>query len=157
MAVNNAYVIKKEEQSVRIMMIDNKVMFAACDILGICGYRRHTDKKRKMYDDPNYPGTVVKAGYPFRNSRGMRKMPMYFIDEIAARAVIDGADVGADTRKWLLQEVLTYKPFPEEPAVSPPEQKVAEREGTTYDEMNRMIDRVLIELLELKKLASLTK
>lgn len=157
MAADNAYVIKKEEQSVRIMVIDNKVMFAACDILSICGYRRHTDKKRKMFDDPNYPGTVVKAGYPFRNSRGMRKMMMYFLDATAARAAIDESNVGADTRKWLLQDVLTYRPFPVEPEESQCEPKTPEQAALDYGEMNRAIDRMLIELLELKKLASLAK
>lgn len=154
-AVEDTDTIKSEGYSVRVAVDGGKTLFACKDILTLCGYKCTSDIARKMAEDSSYPGTTKLIAYPVVGERGMRRIQMYFSDERAVRTAINYSNISPDARKWLEESVLTYrkKPVPVERTQDEP-LSIGEREGHTefdYDRMNTVVDRILIELMEIKK------
>ena len=154
-AVDHADTIRSEGYSVRVAVDEGKTLFACKDILTLCGYKCTSDIARKMAESSAYPGETKMIGYPVVGERGMRRIQMYFADERAVRAAARYSNISPDARKWLEESVLTYrrKPDPDETTQDEPCCREDQEVHTEfdYDRMNTVVDRILIELMEIKK------
>lgn len=146
--------IKSDGYSVRVAMENGKALFACKDVLSLCGYRCTSEVAKNMAESPRTPGVIKMIAYPVVGERGMRRIQMYFADGDAVKEMIARSNVGGDVKKWLEESVLTYKPVnPPAPIAAP----VTSAEETPtpnafdYDRLNRSIDRILVELMEIKK------
>ena len=154
-AVDHADTIRSEGYSVRVAIDEGKTLFASKDILTLCGYKCTSDIARKMAVRGSHPGETRMIGYPVFGERGMRRIQMYFSDEKAVRAAISYSNISPDARKWLEESVLTYRKKPDPVVVTQDglcgreEQEV--HTEFDYDRMNTVVDRILIELMEIKK------
>ena len=84
---------------------------------------------------------------------------MVFVKPEVAKDMIVMTACNGDIKKWLLNDVLTYRIEQSAETAPEPAQKPETRSEQTdnrsyIDTLNRRIDAILIELLELKKLAA---
>lgn len=152
----NAAVIKSTSYSVRVLLKGTETMFAASDILNACGIKyplRWMSRNRTVY-----PGKIQdeKLPFPMMTEYGRREIMMVFVRPEVAKDMIVMTSCMGDTKKWLLDEVLSYRIAPEKAdgtaaATEPPTKP---QENPYIETLNRRIDAILFELLELKKLAA---
>lgn len=153
----NSAVIRSTSHSVRVLLNGTETMFAASDILTACGIKyplRWMSRNRTVY-----PGKIQeeKLPFPMMTDCGRREIMMVFVRPKVARDMVVMTSCKGDTKKWLLDEVLAYRI---EPAESEKETETSTaaadkaQKKPYLDTLNRRIDAILIELLELKKLAA---
>lgn len=166
---DDAVTIKSEGYSVRAAMENGQVLFACRDVLTLCGYRFPEKAAKRMAENDRFGGTIKMIAYPFYGSRGMRRIKMYFGDADAVREIIASSAVKADVRRWLEDTVHTYWQGVDTAQKKDPAEKVDNTEPETtvdttnatmnattnemngYERLNKSIDRILIELIEIKK------
>lgn len=154
-----AAVIQSKSHSVRVMLNGAETMFSASDILNACGIKyplRWLSRNRAVNPDKF---KEVKLPFPMMTDYGRREIPMVFVKPEVAKDMIVMTACNADIKNWLLNDVLTYRIELSTEIPAEPVQKCAPRakqaEVRPYiDALNRRIDAILIELLELKKLAA---
>lgn len=148
--------IKSHRFEVRALSFDGRTFFCIKDILGACGIRypsRWISRARAAHPD-DIP--MMKLMYPMMTKAGRREFAMWFVDADIGKGVIDLTNCTDDTKKWLLENVFTYRfqdPFtgPGDEA-DPPEYPARE-----LPDLNGRIDSILFELLELKKIIAQAK
>lgn len=149
--------IKSDGYSVRVAVENGQTLFACKDVLSLCGYRCTSELAKKMSENERTPGVIKMIGYPVLGAKGMRRIQMYFADESAVREMVARSNIGADAKKWLEESVLTYKKSPQSADVIQAKVPVTQAEERPepddfdYDRLNRSIDRILVELIEIKK------
>lgn len=154
----NTAVIKSASHMVRVMLNGAETVFAASDILKACGIKyplRWLDRNRKAHPEEL---EAEKLGYPMMTEFGYRQIKMVFVSADVSRRMVGKTPCSPETKKWLLDEVLTYRidtPASEpasEDSTAKIEEVPSENRRPVYDDaLNRRIDNILIELLEIKK------
>lgn len=150
--------IRKEGYRVRVAIHNGKPMFASVDLLKVCGYKCPHERILKIFNTESFPGIKTKLPYQTITAHGCRSAQMCFFDREAAVAAIESSSCKGEARDWLTKEVLTYGCSQNETSVDEPAETLQETSANeivtasiTHDEINRIIDRALIELVELKK------
>ena len=154
----NALEIKSKVHTVRAIRMSQEVLFAASDIVGCCGIKAPTKwVKRAM--EGRHGVFAMKQYYPVRTNAGYRNIQMYFVNAACARRIIELTICPEETRRWLTEEVLSYRFDPKDTvaelakADSPEPEAVEdkpEKEILAQSDISRRIDNILVELLELK-------
>ena len=142
--------IKSQRFEVRALFFDGRTFFCAKDILNACGIRwsvRWVARAREAHGD-DLP--MMKLRYPMMTDAGRREYAMWFVDADSGKRVIDLTNCTDDTKKWLYEDVLTYR-FSDLCTIPDREADLPKNPGMELSDLNRRIDSVLIELLELKK------
>jgi hypothetical protein len=157
----NAFEIKSKSYTVRTLKVGDKTMFAASDILSACGVKAPTKwLDRNAYHRPDM--TLTKLHYPVKTAKGYRRVEMFFVSAAVGKKLIKATSCPDETERWLLEEVLTYKADSNSTALEDEFQKYGEwadslwrnmqkNESAPEDDINQRIDKILIELLEIKK------
>ena len=106
---------------------------------------------------------LVKLPFPVNGKTGgasRRSVPMYFVTERCGRMILDIFGCSKETRAWIEGKVFACKlgkPDEQTPTELPAPTQVVVPEKPTpppkagSDAINRRIDAILLELLELKK------
>lgn len=137
-------VISSPSHSVRVMIQDGEMMFAARDVLAACGIK-YPDKWIRRNEDRF---EVKKLKYPLETGCGMRRIMMLFVGRECGKMIVASTACSAETKRWLQTEVFTYgagKPSQDG------DQKPAKKTAIGMEAIGRMVDNALIELLEIKK------
>lgn len=152
----NSAVIQSTSHRVRVLLNGTETMFAASDILSACGIKyplRWMSRNRTVY-----PGKIQdeKLPFPMMTEYGRREIMMVFVRPEVAKDMIVMTSCKGDTKKWLLDEVLSYRIAPEkaDKSTATTDTPAKMPQKSYIDTLNRRIDSILIELLELKKLAA---
>lgn len=143
----NVAIIKSAGYSIRVMEDNGKVFFAASDLISVCGYGASTKKTLRVVHDARIPGEKKKMGFPMMTGRGYRKVTMVFLDLTAAMEVVKKSPATTDARKWIEESVFTYRVQEEPTKVT----QTIDEEPVRMEDINKCIDRMLIEILEIKK------
>lgn len=148
--------IKSEGYSVRVAVDDGEVMFACKDVLGLCGYKAPGKVAVRALEDKEFPGTIKMIEYPYISAKGRRVMRAYFANKEATREMLHRSSATDEKREWLEEAVLTYnkpvdQPEPTAAEDAAPMQAPRTISGCDLDSLNRSIDRILVELVEIKK------
>lgn len=137
-------IISSPSHSVRAMLGGGEMMFSARDILTACGIK-YPDKWMKRNED-RY--SIEKMEYPLMTGCGTRRIRMLFVRRDCASRMIASTACPPETRQWLLQDVLVYTiggaAHDDEPAAKKPN-------VGRMEELGKLVDKALIELLEIKK------
>jgi len=153
----NTAVIESKSHSIRAILKDGETLFAARDILQACGIKYPGRwMNRVRHEFPNkYP--EEKLTYPFMTDGGLRGIKMIFVSENTAMKILEATPCTQEMKKWLIKDVLTYKIDTDahcRPGTAHEGLVIEEKEqcaNHSAEELNRMIDRILIVLLEMKK------
>lgn len=155
----NALEIKSKVHTVRATWRHQEVLFAASDIVSCCGIKAPTKWVKRAIDGGN--GVyAMKLYYPVKTSAGYRNTQMYFVNAASARRMIELTICPEETRRWLTEEVLSYRFDPKDTVAELAKAGSSEPEAVEGDKPNeiqaqpdigRRIDNILMELLELKK------
>ena len=149
--IGRVAVVEQEGSAVRVLLNEGETMYAARDLLAACGCAYPTkwcQREAKSESD-------VKTGGASR-----RSVPMYFVTERCGRMILDIFGCSKETRAWIEGKVFACKlgkPDEQTPTELPAPTQVAVPEKPTpppkagSDAINRRIDAILLELLELKK------
>lgn len=153
---DKAAVIESQSHSVRVLLKGSETMFAASDILSACGIKyplRWMSRNRAVNPEKF---KEEKLPFPMMTGYGRREILMVFVRPEVAKDMIVMTACNGDIKRWLLDEVLTYRiePSDEKPAAPEPVKAEPTQQRSYTDALNRRIDTILIELLELKKLAA---
>ena len=158
----NAVVFKSKTHSVRVKKHGEKMMFCASDIVSACGIkapRKWMNRITKRRPDI----TGITLSYPVMSTTGIRHFNMFFVTVTVARKIIDLLACPDETKNWLMNEVLSYRieGDKEDGEITSEDMIVGEVEVIdtsapsaiviTETELGRMIDRVLLDLLEIKR------
>lgn len=157
----NTATLISDAYQVRTITEDGVVMFSSTDILKCCGMKapgKWMERYRQTHPDEDLEHRIFT---PIRTTKGIRRVKMSFINAETARKLIEHTLCEEKVRKWLLTEVLPYgasEPQEAVPDAQDPEADAGDEEkvdpvGLSLKEINRKIDKVLIELVELKKMA----
>lgn len=142
--VEKTAIISSPSHSVRAMLGDGEMMFSARDILAACGIK-YPDKWMKRNEE-RY--SIEKMEYPLMTGCGIRRIRMLFVRRDCASRMIAATACPSETRRWLLKEVLVYTigeaVHDDEPATKKPS-------TGRMEELGKLVDKALIELLEVKK------
>lgn len=137
-------IISSPSHSVRAMLYKGETVFAARDILTACGMRypeKWAGRNAERYK-------IEKLSCPIMTRGGHRSVQMFFADSKSARKMIAATTCPEETRKWLQTEVLTFRigdvAQDDEPGDPNPN-------SSRMDDIGKLVDRVLIELLEIKR------
>jgi len=155
----NAVEIKSTAHKVRVKKQDDNVMFAACDIVAACGIKAPSKwVKRAIKSRPDIEGTVLE--YPLMTSAGLRRIKMVFVNAKVALRMVESLACPDETKKWIVDEVLTFREDANGSS-QPSDDEQVQLEETVTDELdlettaeidlNKMIDSILFDLIELKK------
>lgn len=159
----NTAIIKSSSHTVRVMLGEAETVFSASDILNACGIKypiRWFDRNRKAHPEEL---VAEKLGYPMMTEYGYRRIKMIFVSAEVAKKIIRKTACSPETKRWLMEEVITYRlnavAVGVVQAATVAEGDVgevqSERKPPEYDDsINRRIDSILIELLELKKIVA---
>lgn len=153
---DKAAVIQSTTHSVRVLLNGSETMFAASDILSACGIKyplRWMSRNRAVNPDKF---KEIKLPFPMMTEYGRREILMVFVRPEVAKDMVVMTACNGDIKKWLLDEVLTYRieRSEAEPQVIAEPRNEQTPQRSYIDVLNRRIDAILIELLELKKLAA---
>ncbi len=153
-------VLQSPISSVRVVYHQRKTWFSIHDILQICGYNSTQWVHRKR-------GNIRVVKLPFRmmTRKGMRDTIMNFVDRNDALEALSVLACPPEKKKWLEENVFVFR-FEAEDDDSPETEKlpvsnaIKAAAGTAEDiprtrlsseELNRKIDAILLQLLEMKK------
>lgn len=160
----NAFEIKSKSHTVRTLKAGDKTMFSASDILAACGVKAPTKwLERNANHRPDM--ILTKLDYPVKTAKGYRKIGMLFCTAAVGRKLIKATSCPDETERWLMDEVLTYKAEARSHERLPEFEKYDEWVETLWRNMkksevppehdiNQRIDRILLELLEIKRCVS---
>lgn len=161
----NANVIKSEGWSVRVVELDDGRWYSVTDIFRLCGYKA---PEKILYRDKKSGkdlGNVQKILYPVFTKRGIRKFHMSFCDRDCLENIVKMYPCSDECRQWLMNEVVVQDDIPstndDSDATGLVEAVVKEKDhaanktdavgGLSVEALNMAVDRMLIEILELKK------
>lgn len=167
----NAIEIRSKAHRVRTLREGGKTVFSVCDILSACGVKAPTKWiERNMNGRPDM--VITKFDYPTKTAKGYRKTTMFFCTAAVGKKIIQMTACLDETERWLTEEVFTYKAGvrsterpPEfekyeewakslwrnlEVADAAPSAEALKKEAAEED-INRRIDKILLELLEIKR------
>lgn len=149
---NNALQISSKAHTIRIFVRGDKTLFAATDILKACGIKAPTKwMDRNTRDRPDI--VTTKFEYPMKTAKGYRRIEMIFVTGGVGKRLVKYTSCPDGTKKWLLEEVLTYRAT-KAGRVSQEDEPVAEKKevpAQKEEDINRRIDSILLELLEIKR------
>lgn len=157
--IGRVAVVEQEGSSVRVLLNDGETMYAARDILAACGCAYPT-KWCQREAQSGSDIKLVKLPFPVNGKTGgasRRSVPMYFVTERCGRMILDVFGCGKEVRAWIEGKVFACKlGQPEQGTRSVPTGKTEQAsemkaERQSNDALNRRIDAILFELLELKK------
>lgn len=158
--IGRVAVVEQEGNSVRVLLNEGETLYAARDILAACGCAYpHKWCQREAQSDSEVE--LLKLPFPVNGKTGgasRRSVPMYFVSEKCGRMILDIFGCQKETRAWFDNKVFACKlgvadkqPEQAERGTKPeliPERPPAMKEN---DALNRRIDAILFELIELKK------
>lgn len=152
----NTAIITSAANSVRVALHEGMTMFSGRDILLACGIT-YPDKwiNRIMASEPE-KNRVEKLMYP---CKGRRQASMYFVDAATGERFMNMTQCGPETKQWLVKDVFGYRIETEtsnEPQqlIIPEIQKAVPTAKMSKDAINSFLDRLLIEVVEMKKLVN---
>lgn len=159
--IGRVAVVEQEGNTVRVLLNKGETMYAARDLLAACGCAYPTKWcQREVKSDSDVE--LVKLPFPVNGKTGgasRRSVPMYFVTERCGRMILDIFGCSKETRAWIEGKVFACKlgkpgeqptpPVPTPAAAVPEKPTPAPKAGS--DAINRRIDAILLELLELKK------
>lgn len=164
----NAAEVKSPHHSVRVLWNGDKMLFAAHDIAAACGIKAPTKwVVRTSATRPDINGESMT--YPMMTAKGMRRIKMFFVTAAVAKRILNLLACPDETRRWIIEEVLTCKIDIQEPVEAQPEEETqpetekgierpeAGAGQVLCDELGQRIDRILLELLEIKRCVSAGK
>ena len=159
---DNSAIITSSAHKVRAVLDGEETVFSATDILAACGAKSAGKVARNcVLRGENVP--MRKLAYPMMTRMGRREFRMNFVTAKTARELMKKASCSPEVKKWLLTEVLTFRFTPEESGADPaaaddahaykPEPVSIEPDVNAKNpsEMERRVDDIIFELLELKK------
>ena len=160
--IGRVAVVEQEGNAVRILLNEGETMYAARDLLAACGCTYPTkwcQREAKIDSDVK----LVKLPFPVNGKTGgasRRSVPMYFVTERCGRMILDIFGCSKETRAWIEGKVFACKlgkPIEQMPMEPPAPMQVfapekpASAPKAGSEAINRRIDAILLELLELKK------
>ena len=145
--------IRKEGYCVRVLVDNGTLMICSVDFLKVAGYKCPHERIGRIFRSSEHPGVKKKLAYPVFTRKGKKLTQMCFFDKKAAEAALEIAPCSEDARRWLEKEVLSYQYTSDEGPIeiSADISQEPVNDSVKYEEINRIIDRALIELVELKK------
>lgn len=169
----NAVEIKSRVYTVRAMKYGDKTLFGANDILSACGIKapgKWMERNAKHRPDV----TTIRLPYPVRAGNSYRRIEMIFVTAAVGKRLVKITACPTETKKWLMEEVFTYKPDGDgyEDLLDMENAKRDERgEGAGRrkepgmrpipgyldigpEELSKRIDSILVELLEIRRCVS---
>ena len=151
--ISDTKMFRKNEVSIRAAQTDDGTMFSVRDILTVCGIQA-PDKwmTRNRNDETNFIRTE-KLAYPILcNAGGYRKVKMLFVNKENGLKLLGRVWCGEETKKWLMDAVFrqTSEPEVENPEAIP---EPLPKQLIDSDALNRRIDKIMMELFEIKKMA----
>ena len=156
--IGRVAVVEQEGSAVRVLLNEGETMYAARDLLAACGCAYPTKWcQREAKSESDVKLVVVKNTLL---GKALRSVPMYFVTERCGRMILDIFGCSKETRAWIEGKVFACKlgkPDEQTPTELPAPTQVAVPEKPTpppkagSDAINRRIDAILLELLELKK------
>ena len=150
---DNALEISSTAHTIRTLIHGDKALFSAVDILKACGIKAPTKwMERNTSDRPD----IVKAKfeYPVKTTQGYRRVKLNFVTGGVGKRLVKYTTCPEETKKWLLEEVLTYRATKTTGRASQEEEPVTgkkEAPAQKTEEISRRIDSILLELLEIKR------
>ncbi len=159
--IGRVAVVEQEGNAVRVLLNEGETMYAARDLLNACGCAYPTKWCQRIVKSES-DVELVKLPFPGKGkSVGVSKryVPMYFVTERCGRMILDMLECSKETRAWIEDKVFTCKlgksEQPKPPEQTAAQEAVPEKPAPTIkvggDTINRRIDTILLELLELKK------
>ena len=146
-------VIKSTSHEIRAMEFDSKTYFAIHDILAICGCAWPTKWVQNARDSVVEELEMKKLSFPMMTKKGHRVFPMWFVDGNHAQDALDMLHCSDDIRKWLVEEVFTYR-FPsteKKPENTLPAKQAESVSDASPRSIEARIDSLLFELLDIKR------
>lgn len=158
--IGRVAVVEQEGNSVRVLLNDGETLYAARDILAACGCAYPTKWcQREAQSDSEVE--LLKLPFPVNGKTGgasRRSVPMYFVSEKCGRMILDIFGCQRETRAWFDSKVFACKLGTAEQQPEPPKQVVkpemiaaTQPAAKGNDALNKRIDAILFELIELKK------
>lgn len=161
----NAFEIKSKAHAIRTLKVGDKMMFSASDILLACGVKAPTKWiERNAYCRPDM--TLTKFDYPVKTAKGYRKIGMLFCTAAVGKKLVKATACPDETERWIMDEVLTYRIEANNREDSGEFEEYEKWVGMLWqnmqkddpplktiheDDINRRIDKILLELLEIKR------
>lgn len=150
---DNALEISSTAHTIRMLAHGDKMYFSAVDILKACGIKAPTKwMERNTSDRPDI--VTAKFEYPVRTTQGYRRVKLNFVTGGVGKRLVKYTTCPEEIKKWLLEEVLTYRatkagrvPQEGEPIAEKKEVPAQKKE----EDISRKIDSILLELLEIKR------
>lgn len=168
-------VIERASTKIQCIPHEGKTMFKVSDFVGACGIKAPTRWLSHYLHDNGVPDGAERLHYITITKAGKRNFQAWFAPREVCESFMDITPVSEETREWLTNTVLTYQ-VPERKAAigHKPIQKQKEPESNAPDheapakltgpigvpvnyglrhdpiEINRRIDAILIELIQLK-------
>lgn len=143
--------IKGRRFEVRAIFFDSRTFFCVKDILSVCGIRCPARWVARERGTRSSDLQMMKLMYPMMTKAGRREYAMWFVDAGSGKRMIDMTSCTDDTKKWLSEDVFTYL-FPVSSTEPAREAELPDPPAGERPDLNRRIDSILIELLELKKI-----
>lgn len=142
--IEKTAIISSPSHSVRAMLNNGEMMFSARDILDACGIK-YPDKWMKRNEE-RY--SIEKMEYPLMTGCGTRRIRMLFVRRGCASKMIASTACPPETRQWLTKKVLAYTIGE---TVHDDESAARKPNTGRMEELGKLVDKALIELLEIKK------
>lgn len=135
----NALEIKSKAHVIRVLKSGDKTMFSAADILAACGVKAPTKwLERNAAHRPDM--ILTRLNYPIKTAKGYRRCEMIFVTGAVGKKLVKATGCSDETKKWLLEDVLTYKMDGESVKDAVPEEQ-RERWSDWADMLHRNLDR----------------
>lgn len=169
--------IRSKSHCVRAMEENGEMMFVASDIAEACGIKAGSKwVQRAMVNRRDL--FMISLDYPLKTARGRQKRKLVFVNAQSGQNIVDSLPCKDETKAWLKKEVFAIRPeMPKKkdeeqpkkmdkeepkkkddeapagmqiPSVDDAKRAVRESEGNS-DELSQRIDKILLELLEIKR------
>lgn len=135
----NALEIKSKAHVVRVLKSGDKTMFSAAGILTAYGVKAPTKwLERNAAHRPDM--ILTRLNYPIKTAKGYRRCEMIFVTGAVGKKLVKATGCSDETKKWLLEDVLTYKMDGESVKDAVPEEQ-RERWSDWADMLHRNLDR----------------
>lgn len=104
----NALEIKSKAHVVRVLKSGDKTLFSAVDILTACGVKAPT-KWLERNAAHRADMVLTRLNYPIKTVKGYCRRDVVFVTGAVGKKIVKATGCTDETKKWLLEEVLTYK------------------------------------------------